>query len=167
MDIFISLIVVNILLTYVVVAQSSSHVRLFATLWRLQHARPPCPSQSPRVSPCSCPLSQWCHPTISFSVSLFSFCPQSFPAPGSFPMSQLFTLGGQSIYFIYIYIYMSKHQVVHLKYIQFFNCQLYLNKLGKKFFPKNNFSKSYLKPRLILGKCQCLVIPQSLILDPR
>ena len=70
-------------------------------------------------------------------------------------------------YLFYIYIYMSKHQVVHLKYIQFFNCQLYLNKLGKKFFPKNNFSKSYLKPRLILGKCQCLVIPQSLILDPR
>ena len=63
----------------------------------LQHTRPPCPSSNPRVNPNPCPLSRWCHPTISSSVVLFSFCPQSFPASGSFPMSQLFTWGGQSI----------------------------------------------------------------------
>ena len=62
-----------------------------------QHTRPPCPSPTPRVHPNPCPLSQWCHPTISSSVVPFSFCPQSFPASGSFPMSQLFTSGGQSI----------------------------------------------------------------------
>ena len=63
----------------------------------LQHTRPPCPSQTPGVYPNSCPLSQWCHPTISSSVIPFSSCPQSFPASGSFQMSQLFTSGGQSI----------------------------------------------------------------------
>ena len=62
-----------------------------------QHARPPCPSPTPRVYPNSCPLSQWHHTTISSSVAPFSSCPQSFPASGSFPMSQLFTSGGQSI----------------------------------------------------------------------
>ena len=55
-----------------------------------QHARPPCPSPIPRVHPNPCPLSRWCHPTISFSVVPFSSCPQSFPASGSFQMSQLF-----------------------------------------------------------------------------
>ena len=63
----------------------------------LQHARPPCPSPIPRVHPNSCPLSQWCHPTRSSSVILFSSCLESFPASGSFPMSQLFSSGGQSI----------------------------------------------------------------------
>ena len=62
-----------------------------------QHTRPPCPSQTPRVYPNSCPLSWWCHPTISSSAIPFSSCPQSFPASGSFPMSQLFAWGGQSI----------------------------------------------------------------------
>ena len=62
-----------------------------------QHARPPCPSPTPRVHPNPCPLSRWCHPTISSSVVPFSSFPQSFPASGSFPMSQLFTSGGQSI----------------------------------------------------------------------
>ena len=60
-----------------------------------QHARLPCPSPSPGVCSNSCPLSQWCHPTVSCSVALFS-CPQSFPASGSFPMSWLFASGGQS-----------------------------------------------------------------------
>ena len=64
---------------------------------RLQRARLPCPLPSPRICPSSCPLNWWCHPTISSSVSLFFFCLQSFPASGSFPMSQLFTLGGQCI----------------------------------------------------------------------
>ena len=63
----------------------------------LQHARPPCPSPTPGVYSNSCPLSWWCHPTISSSVILFSFHLQSFPASGSFPMSQLFTTGSQSI----------------------------------------------------------------------
>ena len=64
---------------------------------RLQHARPPCPSPTPGVYSNSCPLSQWCHSTISSSVIPFSSCLQSFPGSGSFPMSQLFTSGGQSI----------------------------------------------------------------------
>ena len=63
----------------------------------LQHIRPPCPSPTPGVYPNPCPLSQWCHPTISSSVIPFSSCLQSFPASGSFQMSQLFAAGGQSI----------------------------------------------------------------------
>ena len=69
----------------------------------LQHARPPCPSPTPGVKlqtqtldPNSCPLSRWCHPTISSFVVPFSSCPQSFPASGSFHRSQLFASGGQS-----------------------------------------------------------------------
>ena len=62
-----------------------------------QHARPPCPSPTPRVCPNPCPLSRWCHPTILSYVVPFSSCPQSFPASGSFPVSQLFSSGGQSI----------------------------------------------------------------------
>ena len=61
-----------------------------------QHARPPCPSPTPGVYSNSCPLSWWCHPAISSSVIHFSSCPQSLPASGSFPMSQLFIWGGQS-----------------------------------------------------------------------
>ena len=63
----------------------------------LQHARPPCPSPPPGVYSNSCPLSRWCHPTISSSVIPFSSCPQSFPASWSFQMSQLFASGGQRI----------------------------------------------------------------------
>ena len=68
-------------------------------LWlhELQHARPLCPSPTPGVYPNSCPLSWWCHPTILSSVVSFSSCPQSFPASGSFQMSQFFASGGQSI----------------------------------------------------------------------
>ena len=62
----------------------------------LQHTRPPCPSQTSGVYPNSCPSSWWCHPAISSSVIPF-FCPQSLPASGSFPMSQFFAWGGQSI----------------------------------------------------------------------
>ena len=62
----------------------------------LQHARPPCPSPTPRVHSNSRPSSQWCHPAISSSAIPFSSCPQSLPASKSFPMSQLFTSGGQS-----------------------------------------------------------------------
>ena len=69
------------------------------SLWphELQHARPPCPSPTPGVHPNPCPLSWWCHPTISSSVVPFSSCPQSFPASESFQMSQLFASDGQSI----------------------------------------------------------------------
>ena len=63
---------------------------------RLQHAGLPCPSPSPGVCPHSCPLNQWCHPTISSSVTLF-FCLPCFPASGSFPGSWLFALGSQSV----------------------------------------------------------------------
>ena len=63
----------------------------------LQHTRPRCPSPTPGVYPNSCPLSQWCHPAISFSVVPFSSSLQSFPASGSFLMSQFFTSGGQNI----------------------------------------------------------------------
>ena len=63
----------------------------------LQHTRPPCPSPTPEVYSNSCPLSRWCHPTISSSVVPFSSCLQSFPASGSFQMSQFFPSGGQSI----------------------------------------------------------------------
>ena len=104
-----------------VVFQSPSQVQPFATLWtaacqeaefssihllsrvhslqthELQHARPLCPSPTPRVHPNPCPSSQWCHPTISSSVVPFSSYLQSFPASGSFQMSQLFASGGQSI----------------------------------------------------------------------
>ena len=59
--------------------------------------RPPCPSPSPKIHLCSCLLNRWCHPTISSSVALVSFCLQSFPALKFFPVSQLFTSGGQSI----------------------------------------------------------------------
>ena len=63
----------------------------------LQHARPPCPSQTRRVHSNSCPSSQWCNPAISFSVIPFSSCPQALPASESFPMSQVFAWGSQSI----------------------------------------------------------------------
>ena len=68
------------------------------SLWPqgLQQARPPCPSPTPSVYSNSCPLSWWCHPTISFSIVPLS-CPQSLPASKSFPMSQLFSWGGQNI----------------------------------------------------------------------
>ena len=69
------------------------------SLWPhgLQHTKPPCPSPTPKVYSNSCPLSRWCHPTISSSVVPFSSCLQSFSASGSFQRSQLFAWGGQSI----------------------------------------------------------------------
>ena len=76
--------------------QLLSHVRLFVTPW-IAYAMPPCPSPTHGVYPNSCASSQWCHPAISYSVVLFSSCPQSLPASESFPMSQLIEWGGQSI----------------------------------------------------------------------
>ena len=74
----------------------SSHSVMSNSLWP-QHARLPCPSSTPRAYSNSCSLSPWCHPTILSSVIPFSSCFQSFPASGSFPMSQFFPSGGQSI----------------------------------------------------------------------
>ena len=76
-----------------------SHSVVSNSLWphESQHTRPPCPSPTPRVHLNSCPLGRWCHPALSSSVVPFSSCPQSLPASGSFPMSQLFEWGGQSI----------------------------------------------------------------------
>ena len=69
------------------------------SLWphELQHSRPPCPSPTPGIHPNARPSNRWCHPAISSSVVPFSSCPQSLPASESFPMSQLFAWGGQSI----------------------------------------------------------------------
>ena len=76
-----------------------NHSVMFDSLWphRLQHTRLPFPYLSHRISSNSCPLRQWCHPTISSSVAPFSSCPQFFPASGSFPMSQLFAFVSQNI----------------------------------------------------------------------
>ena len=81
------------------IAQFSSVTQWCLTLWshKLQHARPPYPSPTPGAFSNSCPSSWWCHPTISSSVIIFSSHLQSFPASESFPMSQFFTSGGQSI----------------------------------------------------------------------
>ena len=77
--------------------QSLSHVDSLRP-HELQHARHPCPKTTPRAHPNSCPLSWWCHPTISSSVVVpFSSCPKSLAASGSFPMSQIFPSSGQGI----------------------------------------------------------------------
>ena len=76
-----------------------SHSVVSDSLWShgLQHIRLPCPSPTPEACSNSCPSSQWCHPTMSSSVVPFSSCPQSFPASGSFSVSQFFASGGQTI----------------------------------------------------------------------
>ena len=80
-----------------VIVNDSLVYSILDSLWPhgLQHARPPCPSPPPRVHLNSCPLSRWCHPTISFSVVPFILCLRSYPASRSFQMSQLFSSGGQ------------------------------------------------------------------------
>ena len=90
--------------TVVVVSPSQSSIEFSRSVvsdslrpHELQHARPPCPSSTPGAHSNSCPLSPWCHPTISSSVIPFSSCLQSFPASRSFPVSQFFASGGQSI----------------------------------------------------------------------
>ena len=87
-----------VLLSALSSVQFSSSV-MSDSLWphEPQHTRPPCPSPTPGVHPNPCPLSRWCHATISSSVVPFSSCPQSSPASGSFPMSQLSVSGGQNI----------------------------------------------------------------------
>ena len=90
------LVLFLILGVYLAVQFSRSVVSSSLRPYGLQHTRPPCPSPTPRARSNSCSSSWWCHPTISFSVIPFSHL-QSFPASGSFPMSQLFASGGQSI----------------------------------------------------------------------
>ena len=87
------------IILYQIYVQFSLVAQLCPTLQPhgMQHARPPCPSPTPRVYPDSCPSSRWCHPTISSSIIPFSSGLHSFPASGSFPMSQFFTSGGRSI----------------------------------------------------------------------
>ena len=89
----------NVMLMHLLLLLLFSHAVVSDSLWphELQHTRPPCPSTPPRVHPNPCPLSRWCHPTISSSVVPFSSRPQTFLASGYFPMSQLFPSGGQSI----------------------------------------------------------------------
>ena len=84
-------------LLYVSVQFSRSVVSDSLQPHELQHARLPCPSPTPGVHSNSCPLSRWCHPAVSSSVIPFSSCPQSLPESESFPVSQLFAWGGQSI----------------------------------------------------------------------
>ena len=86
-------------IAYLYIQFSSVDQSVSNSLWphELQHARPPCPSPTPGVHSDSRPLSRWYHPAISSSVIPFSSCPQSLPASESFPMSQLFSWGGQSI----------------------------------------------------------------------
>ena len=97
------LVILNIFLSllgiYIYTSVQFSHPVVSDSLWphKSKHARPPCPSPTPGVYSNSCPLSQWCHPTISSSVVPFSSCPQSLPASGFFLMNQFFISGGQSI----------------------------------------------------------------------
>ena len=89
----------SVILLLLLMFQFSSVTQSYLTLCdphEPQHARPPCPSPTPRVHRNPCPSSQWCHPTISSSVIPFSPCPQSFPVSGSFQMIQLFASGSQS-----------------------------------------------------------------------
>ena len=81
---------------YICISSVQSLSRVWLRPHESQHTRPPCPSPAPRGHSDSRPLSQWCHPAISSWVVTFSSCPQSLPASGSFPMSQLFAWGGQS-----------------------------------------------------------------------
>ena len=118
----------------------------------LQQARFPCPSLSPRVCSNSCPLSQWCHPTILSSVVPFSSHPQSFPASGSFPMSQLFTLDGQSIGVS------SSASVLPMNIQGWFS----LGSTGLISLLSKGLSRVF--SSTAVGKCQCLVL--SLLYGP-
>ena len=102
---------------------SSSFVSYSLRSHGLPHTRLPCPSPSPGACSNTRPLSQWCHPISSSSVTLFSSCLQSFPASGSFPMSQLFTSGGQNTHWT---IHFKIFEMVHLML-----CLFYHNKKNK------------------------------------
>ena len=136
-----------------------------------QQARPPCPSPTPRVHPNPCPLSPWCHPTISSSVVPFSSCPQSFPASGSFPMSQLFESGGQSTVVSasfycagdyrgwnnWIYLIINVYISSILKLIRKVEL-LYIFKSYKNYSQK---VREYVCIRHLSHKCVCVLVTQS------
>ena len=127
----------------------------------LQHNRLPCSSPSSGVSPSSCPLNQWCHPIISSSVIPLSFCPQSFTASGSLPMSQLFTSGGQSIGASATFlrcqclplpspawphpIYLDSW-TTHSRFL----CNTFLYSIGFYFLPKGSITHAYLRSFIAL-----------------
>ena len=96
---YVSSMLIRIISVQFSLVQLLSHLWLFATPWTTAHQASLSITNS-RSLPNSCPLSQWCHPPISSSVSPFSSCPQSLPASGSFPTSQLFAWGGQSIVYM-------------------------------------------------------------------
>jgi len=112
-----------------------------------QHARPSCPSPTPRVHSNSRPSSRWCHPALSSSVVPFSSCPQSLPASESFPMSQLFAWGGQST------IYMA--QISYISVVP--NLQILLTKGITSNFKNICFLRSVRHLRLIVGFTWILV----------
>ena len=116
-----------------------------------QHARPPCPSPTPGVHPDSCASSQWCHPAISSSVFPFSSCPQSLPASGSFPMSQLFTWGGQSIILCIPKVTGFHNFFIHLRNVP----TAFANKKGIKINKQVSGPLLTLTLRLQLGKDVC------------
>ena len=126
----------------------------------LQHARPVCPSPTPGVHSNSCPSSLWCHPAISSSVISFLSCPQSLPASGSFPMSQLFARGGQSTGVFSFSIIPSKE---HPGLI-FFRMD-WLDLLGVQGTVKsllqhlcNLFQNKWFSPEEKKGKCTCSLL---------
>ena len=94
--ILIEIFIIKKLLLHLLLLFSRPVVSYSLRPHRLQNARPPCPSPSPGAYPSSCSLHQWCHPAISSSDTLFSFCPQSFPVSETFPRSHLFTLDDQN-----------------------------------------------------------------------
>ena len=108
-----TLLMIRFLVTVSSVQFSSSAVSNSLQPYQLQQSRLPCPSPTPRVHPNPCPLSWWCHPTISSSVAPCSFCPQSFPASGSLQMSQLFTLASGKLKFYYIVSVQFIHTIVY------------------------------------------------------
>ena len=141
------------------------------SLWphEQQYVRPPCPSPTPRVHPNPCPLSQWCHPTISSSVVPFSSCPQSFPASGSFPAvcirwPKYWSFSFQVLSFFYgptltsIHDYQKNHNFdyrdrCHIKFNcgWFFSLWYFLNFLWTSLF----LSLAYNYPHLWLGHILC------------
>ena len=139
----------------------------------LQHARLPCSSSTPRACSNSCPSSRWCHPTISSSVVPFFSCLQTFPASGSFPMSQFLASSGQSTgvsasasvlpiscsyNWIYRLYFNKKHQyiviIIRGQLLFFYNCKYNLRQLLHQFF---NFYKLLYGPKfymkMVLNKC--------------
>ena len=122
---------------------------LFATPWP-QHARPPCPSPTPGVHPNPCPLSRWCHPTISSPVIPFSSCPQSFPASGSF-LRCAFPFQHLEL-FVKLHTHTHTHTLAHTDGILWGDCFGSVDQFGEKYWIpawNNNFYPLHLSRSLI------------------